>query len=145
MESTILGIVLDSSAIIAAERKKLDLSAFIDEILRAHGTVDFSLSPVTVAELVHGIFRAKTEEASARRRGFVEELIALIPVHPMTTRTAWLAGQIEGEEASRGNVLPLHDLLIAAAAIEQGYACSDSQRSAFSAGSWVDRPQPVIC
>jgi tRNA(fMet)-specific endonuclease VapC len=52
----------------------------------------------------------------------VEELIALIPVHPMTTRTGWLAGQIEGDEAARGNVLPLNDLLIAAAAIEQGYA-----------------------
>lgn len=122
MESTVLGIVLDSSAIIAAERKKFDVPAFIAEIFRSHGSVDLSLSPVTVAELVHGIFRAKTQEAAARRRAFVEELISLIPVHPMTTRTGWLAGQIEGEEASKGNVLPLNDLLIAAAAIEQGYA-----------------------
>jgi predicted nucleic acid-binding protein len=31
-------------------------------------------------------------------------------------------GQIEGQEAAKGNVLPLNDLFIAAAAIEQGYA-----------------------
>lgn len=84
--------------------------------------MDLSLSPVIVAELVHGIFRAKTPEVSARRRAYIEELIALIPVHPITTRTGWLIGQIEGQEASKGNVLPFSDLLIAVAAIEQGYA-----------------------
>ena len=122
MEPTVLGIVLDSSAVIAAERKKLEVADFIDEILRAHGPVDLSLSPVTVAELVHGVFRAKTAEASARRKAYIEELIALIPVHPITARTGWLAGQIEGQEAAKGNVLPFNDLLIAVGAIEQGYA-----------------------
>ncbi len=84
--------------------------------------MDLSLSPVTVAELVHGVFRAKASGTSARRRAYIEELIALIPVHPITTGTGWLAGQIEGQEAARGNVLPSSDLLIAAGAIEQGYA-----------------------
>ena len=81
-----------------------------------------SVSPVTVAELAHGVYRAKDQEISARRRAYIEELLSLIPVHPMTARTAWLAGQIEGEQAATGNVLPLNDLLIAAAALEQGYA-----------------------
>jgi predicted nucleic acid-binding protein len=80
------------------------------------------MSPVTVAELVHGIFRARTSEASAQRKAYVEELIAIVPVHPITTRTGWLAGEIEGREAAKGIVLPFNDLLIAAAAIEQGYA-----------------------
>lgn len=48
--------------------------------------------------------------------------MSLVPVHPVTIRTAWLAGQIDGQEAAKGNVLPFNDLLIAAAAIEQGYA-----------------------
>jgi len=77
---------------------------------------------VTVAELVHGIYRAKTPDAAQRRREYIEELINLVPVHPMTKQTAWLVGQIEGQEAAKGNVLPFNDLLIAAAAIEQGYA-----------------------
>jgi len=33
-----------------------------------------------------------------------------------------VVGNIEGQEAARGNVLPSSDLFIAAAAIEQGYA-----------------------
>jgi predicted nucleic acid-binding protein len=48
--------------------------------------------------------------------------VGLVPTHPITNRTAWLVGQIEGQEAAKGNVLPFNDLLIAAAAIEQGYA-----------------------
>jgi predicted nucleic acid-binding protein len=77
---------------------------------------------VTVAELVHGIYRAKNPEASQRRRAYIEELVDLLPIHPVTKRTAFLVGQIQGEEAAKGNVLPFNDLMIAAAAIEQGYA-----------------------
>jgi predicted nucleic acid-binding protein len=82
----------------------------------------FRCRPVTVAELVHGIYRAKTPEAVQRRREYIEELVNLVPIHPTTKQTAWLVGQIEGQEAAKGNVLPFNDLLIAAAAIEQGYS-----------------------
>jgi len=85
MESTPLGLVLDSSTAIAAERGKQSVPGFIESILHAHGEVDLSLSPVTVAELTHGIFRARTPEAAHARRLFVEELIALVPVHPAQT------------------------------------------------------------
>ena len=74
-----------------------------------------------MAELVHGIYRAKTVEAAQRRREFIEEFLRIIPVHPMTQQTAWLVGRIEGQEAAKGNVLPFNDLMIAATAIEQGY------------------------
>ncbi len=53
---------------------------------------------------------------------YIEELVNLILVHPVTRQTAWLVGQIEGQEAAKGNVLPFNDLMIAAAAIEQDYA-----------------------
>jgi predicted nucleic acid-binding protein len=122
MESALLGLVLDSSAVISAERNKQPIPEFIEAILRTHGPLDLSLSPVTVAELVHGVYRAKTPAAGQRRREYIEELISLVPVHPVTNRTAWLVGQIEGQEAAKGNVLPFNDLMIAASAIEQGYA-----------------------
>lgn len=48
----VTGLVLDSSAVIVAEREKQPVPAFIETILAAHGPVDLSLSPVTVAELV---------------------------------------------------------------------------------------------
>ncbi len=122
MESAVLGVVLDSSVVIRAERKALPVTQLVDAIQTAYGEIEVSLSPVTVAELVHGIYRARTPEASQRRREHIQELVGLIPLHPITLQTAYLVGQIEGQEAAKGNVLPFNDLLIAAAAIEQGYA-----------------------
>ena len=122
MESAVLGVVLDATIVITAERRSLPIPALMEAIQNAVGKVEVSLSPITVAELVHGIYRAKTPEASERRRKYIQELVDLVPVHDVTLQTAYLVGQIEGQEASKGNVLPFNDLLIAAAAIEQGYA-----------------------
>jgi tRNA(fMet)-specific endonuclease VapC len=129
MDAAILGVVLDSSTVITAERRKLPIPELIAAIQATHGEVEVSLSPVTLAELVHGIYRAKNPEAGQRRRAYIEELAALVPIHPVTRQTAFLVGQIQGEEAAKGNVLPLNDLLIAAAAFEQGYAIlTENQR-----------------
>jgi len=129
MDPAILGVVLDSSTVITAERRKLPVAELIAAIQAAHGEIEISLSPVTLAELVHGIYRARNPEAAERRRAYVEELAALVPIHPVARETAFLVGQIQGEEAAKGNVLPLNDLLIAAAALEQGYAVlTENQR-----------------
>jgi len=42
------------------------------------------------------------------RRQYIEELVSLVPVHPITSQTGWLVGKIEGQEAAKGNVLPFH-------------------------------------
>ena len=44
----------------------------------------------------HGIYRAKTPETAQRRRAYIEELVSLVPVHPISNQTAWIVGQIEG-------------------------------------------------
>jgi predicted nucleic acid-binding protein len=56
---------------IGAERNNQSVVEFIEAILRTHGPLDLSLSPVTVAELVHGVYRARTPSASQRRREFI--------------------------------------------------------------------------
>ena len=111
MESPLLGVVLDSSIVITAERKSLPVSQLVEAIQAAYGEIELSLSPVTVAELVHGIYRARTPEVSQRRREYIDELVTLLPLHPITLQTAYLVGQIEGQEAAKGNVLPFNDLL----------------------------------
>ena len=122
MEPAVLGVVLDSSVVITAERKSLSVPQLVEAIQTSYGEIELSLSPVTVAELVHGIYRARTPKVSQRRREYIEELVNLVPLHPVTLQTGYLVGQIEGHEAAKGNVLPFNDLLVAAAAIEQGYA-----------------------
>ena len=122
MESPLLGLILDSSVIIAAERKRQTIEEFLTSIGQRFGEVEIAISAVTLAELVHGVARANTPEVRAARRAFIDELKKHVPVHPISDSTAEIAGQISGEQAARGITLPADDLLIGASAIEQGYA-----------------------
>jgi predicted nucleic acid-binding protein len=58
MDSAILGLVLDSSVLIAAERRKLTAARAIETIQKTIGEAPLVLSAVTVAEIGHGIYRA---------------------------------------------------------------------------------------
>lgn len=122
MESPLLGLILDSSVVIAAERKRQTVEDFLTSIERTFGEVEIAISAVTLAELVHGVARANTPEIRIARRAFIDELKKHVPVHPVTDSTAEIAGQISGEQAAKGNTIPADDLLIGASAIEQGYA-----------------------
>src|ERR1041385_4960208 len=121
MESPLLGLILDSSVIIAAERKRKTVEELLTSIGQAFGEIEIAMSAVSLAELVHGVARANTPEIRTARRAFIDELKIHVPVHPVTDSTAEIAGQISGEQAAKGITLPADDLLIGASAIEQGY------------------------
>jgi predicted nucleic acid-binding protein len=55
-----------------------------------------------------------------RRESFSNELMADLTVYPYTKETALLAGKHEGEQQSRGMVIPFADLLIGATALSLG-------------------------
>jgi predicted nucleic acid-binding protein len=122
MESPLLGLILDSSVIIALERKRQTVEEFLTSLGQTFGEVEIAISAVTLAELVHGVVRANTQEVRAARRAFIDELKKHVPVHPVTESTAEIAGQLSGEQAAKGITLPADDLLIGASAVEQGYA-----------------------
>jgi len=126
MESTILGLVLDSSVLIAAERRKLTAIQAIENIQKAVGEVPLVLSAVSVAEIGHGIYRANTAEIRQRRRVFLDDLKAVVPIYPLTASTAEIVARIGGEEAAKGNNVPLGDLMIGACALELGYVIGTS-------------------
>ena len=94
MEPAILGVVLDSSTVITAERRSLQIAQLIGVIASAYGEIEISLSPVTIAELVRGIYRARDPETGRRRREYIEELIDLgCPcIRSRSTRACWTAG-----------------------------------------------------
>jgi hypothetical protein len=79
------------------------------------------LCALTIAEIGHGIYRAGTEDLRKRRRGFLDELKATVPIHPITDVTAEIIARIGGEQAAHGINLPLGDLIIGATAVELGY------------------------
>ena len=122
MESAFLGLVLDSSVLVAAERKNLTTPEAIREVREAAGDVSIVICSMTVAELAHGIYRAGTPERKRMRRRFLDELKAHVPVHPITESTGEIIARIGAEQAAKGIVLPLADLIIGACALELGYA-----------------------
>jgi len=122
MEPAILGLVLDSSVLIAAERRKQTPAQIIEDVVKTVGAVPIILSSLTVAEIGHGIYRANTPEIRERRRAFRDELKATIPIHPITEATAEIIARVGGEQAAKGINLSFIDLIIAAGALELGYA-----------------------
>ena len=122
MEPAILGLVLDSSVLITAERRKQTPAQIIEDVVKTVGAVPIILSSLTVAEIGHGIYRANTPEIRERRRAFLDELKATIPIHPITEATSEIIARVGGEQAAKGINLPFIDLIIAACALELGYA-----------------------
>jgi tRNA(fMet)-specific endonuclease VapC len=132
MESSLLGLVLDSSIVIAAERRKLTPHQAIETVQKKAGEIPIVLSSITVAEIGHGIYRAITSEIRERRRAFLDELKATVPIHPVSENTAEIVARIGGEQAAKGINLPLGDLTIGACALELGYAIGTSDVRDFS-------------
>lgn len=71
-----MGIVIDSSVLIAWERDQLDLEA----LMAHYAEEDFAISAMTASELLHGVHRATTAARRSRREAFVEALLSRIPV-----------------------------------------------------------------
>lgn len=110
-------LLLDTSVVIAAERRQLDV---------AHHTRGRSdpvfLSVISASELLHGVHRANTEERRARRTSFVERVLATLPILDVTLGTARVHARLWADLAARGALVSPHDLWIAASALAAGCA-----------------------
>jgi len=116
-----MGLILDSSVLIAGERHGHSIRQVLHHVQDKHGEAAAALSAVTVVELTHGIYRAKTEADRARRQAFAEEIYRDMIVHPVDIEIAKLAGRIEGEQMARGITIAFQDLLIGATALHLGF------------------------
>jgi predicted nucleic acid-binding protein len=116
-----VGLILDSSVVIASERRGHTVRQILEQFKVGYGEVEVGLSVVTIVELTHGVQRAGTEERRRRRQAFIDELIRDVPVHPITIETARLAGRIEGGLAAQGVNIAFEDLLIASTALQLGF------------------------
>jgi tRNA(fMet)-specific endonuclease VapC len=116
-----MGLIFDSSILIAGERRGESVREILKGVQARHGETESGLSAVSIVELTHGIYRAKSEGDRERRRAFAEELCRDMAVYPLTLEIAQLAGKVEGEQAARGVSVAFEDLLIGATALHLGY------------------------
>lgn len=117
-----MGVVLDSSVLIAAERENRPVSQLLASLDADHSETEFLLSSITVMELEHGWHRANTPAAAAKRRSYLDEVLAIIPVEPFTRTMALLAAKIDADMKRDGLVIATADLLIGVTALHDGYA-----------------------
>ena len=116
-----MGLILDSSILIAGERRGETVKQVIQRVSTTYGDTESALSAVTIIELTHGIYRAKSDAVRARRQAFTDELARDMIVHPVSLAIAQLAGRIEGEQAAKGISIALEDLVIGATALHLGF------------------------
>jgi len=116
-----VGIVLDSSVLIAAERRGHTVREILEQVQAARNDTEIGLSVVSIAELVHGAYRTKNQAQQQRRLEFIDRLSSDVPVHPVTLDIARLAGRIEGQQEAIGVQFAFEDLLIGATALHLGY------------------------
>jgi predicted nucleic acid-binding protein len=121
-----MGLILDSSVLIAAERQGKNARQVLTSLAREVGETEVGISVVTLIELAHGAARADTPERRSKREKFIEELLIAMPVYPVTASMALRAGHLDGQNQARGVRVPLPDLLVGVAALELGYGVGTS-------------------
>ncbi|MBZ5624042.1 MAG: PIN domain-containing protein [Acidobacteriia bacterium] len=117
-----MGLVLDSSVLIAAEREKRPVSQVLSSLEANYSETRMVLSSITVVELEHGWHRANTPEAALKRRRYLDEVLAIIPVEPFTREMGVLAAKVDADMKKSGLVIATADLLIGVTALSYSYA-----------------------
>lgn len=117
-----MGLILDSSVVIDAERRGETVEQMVDRMIAVGGDQEAALSAIGLTELMHGLYRAKTPALRFRRQSFLDEVLADLTVYPYTRENAILAGKIDGEQQNQGVVIPFADLLIGTTALSLGFS-----------------------
>ena len=122
-----MGTLIDSSVLIAVERRALDL----DAAMAAYADDAVGIAAVTASELLHGVHRAAAPAQRQRREAFVERLLAVLPVLSFDLVTARIHASLWAGLAAKGASVGAHDLLIGATAIAAGYRVATRDRRSF--------------
>ena len=78
-----MGLILDSSVLITAEREGQNARQMLAAISGNVGNTDIAISVVTLIELAHGAARADTSQRKEKRQQFIQELLTALPIHPV--------------------------------------------------------------
>jgi len=112
-----MGLILDTSILIADERGKFDMPGFLRQVASPQPII----SAITAAELLHGVQRALDPARRARRQQHVEQILASVFVQTFDLDQARCHARIWADLEQRGQMIGPHDLQIAAAALALGH------------------------
>jgi predicted nucleic acid-binding protein len=113
-----MGVILDTSVLIAAERRTLSMHRLLDD----EAVDGVGIAAITVSELLQGSLRTARADLRMRRAAFVDAITSQIPVLPFGTVEARRHADLWVHLLGQGAMIGLHDLLIAATALANGHA-----------------------
>lgn len=120
-----MALLIDTDLLIDLER-----GADAPEVERLLGEEERAISVITVSELLHGVLRA-SGATRARRRAFVEHVLAGLQAIPITEPVARVHADIWAALSDRGEPIGAHDLWIAATALAHGLGVATHNASHF--------------
>jgi tRNA(fMet)-specific endonuclease VapC len=121
-----VALLIDTDLLVDLERH--DMASRAGSLL---GDEDRAISVITVSELLHGVHRAQGA-IRARRRAFVEHIIAGIDAIPITELVARVHADIWSDLTGRGEPIGAHDLWIAATALAHGLGVATRNSTHFN-------------
>ncbi|MBC8010543.1 MAG: type II toxin-antitoxin system VapC family toxin [Burkholderiales bacterium] len=113
-----MGLILDSSVLIAAERGKLRFSDFCISL----GDEELFLAAITASELLHGVERAASPLIRTKRAAFVEALLSRFQVLEFDLDVARHHARLWAILAANGLVIGPHDMQIAATGLRHDFS-----------------------
>ena len=113
-----MGLIFDSSVLIYLERNL----GQVEKIITGRDDEPYGISVITVAELLHGVHRADSEQRRLKREAFVEKVIEFFPVCPFDLSAARIYARIWASLIRKGTGIGSHDLMIGATCISLGFS-----------------------
>ena len=111
-----MGLILDTSVLIAVEKNKIDFSPWQDLAESVY------ISSITVSELLVGVHQANSAERRLKREAFVEYLIRSITALSFDGEVARTHARLFSYLKDKGTMIGAHDLIIAATALNHGFS-----------------------
>lgn len=112
-----MGVMLDTSVLVAAERRTFSLGALLDSV----GGEPVGIAALTAAELLHSCHRAADPGMRVRRFAFVESLLARVPIFEFGLVEARRHADLWAALARDGVWIGAYDLVIGATALARGH------------------------
>lgn len=110
--------MLDSSVLIAHEKRRFDLPGFFS----SNPNEVFFIAAITASELLHGVERANTRSLREGRSKFVEDILVRMAILDFDLAIARRHAALWANLEKRGQIIGAHDLQIAATAMESGHS-----------------------
>lgn len=106
-----MGLVFDTSVLIAAERGVFDLDAFLKQECASESVF---ISAITASERLHGWERAPKGKKKLQPKRFVEDVLKTIPILDFDLSAARKHAHLWAALEGKGKMIGAHHMLIAA-------------------------------